>query len=232
MSLLGEKVAVVSLGMSCQSAHQIERHARLIASLCGDPTMKISRYPFDNVICPPVSASQLLDADRFHPVSIGEVEVSGDGGGHWRDMGVHYWHEMRPVRTGILRRKRLDPERAFRAMTDKYAHMASKFRQLPDVERLIFVISNSQNNLDMVARVTGNLNFVLEPAAIDRLADRADAYLGRRCEYVVATYGGRAAGRSGRHNVATYELSPDGSEWEGDPLQWAALFRQALPPKA
>jgi hypothetical protein len=232
MSLLGSKVGVISLGMSCQGSHQIDLHATLIAELVGDRSAKVSGFPFDNTICPPDAAARLLRADRFHPASPDELTISGEAGAYWTEMGVHYWHEFRPVRSGILRRKKMDPPESFRRLTGKYGHTAAKFRQLAGLERLVFVISNSQNNLDMVARVTGNLDVVLDLEQIDALAAQTDAYFGRRCEYLVATYRSRLRGNSSRGNVSVHELSPDGSEWMGDPAQWAALFRTALAPKA
>jgi hypothetical protein len=231
MSLLGSKVGVISLGMSCQSSHQIELHAKLIADLVDDRSAKVSRFPFDNIICSPHAAGGMLEADRFHPESPDEVTIS-ESGGTWREMDAHYWHEFRPIRSGILRRKKMDPAASFKRLTGKYRHTASKFRQLAKVQRLIFVISNSQNNLDMVARTTGNLDFVLDRSMVNGLADRTDAYFGRACEYIFATYPERMRGSAERNNVSVYELSPDGSEWMGDPAQWAALFREALAPKA
>ncbi len=229
MSLLGTKVGVISLGMSCQSSHQIELHAKLIAELSDDRSAKISRFPFDNTICSPQAAGRMLRADRFYPESIDELLVSsGESGGYWKEMDVHYWHEFRPIRSGILRRKKMNPPKSFERLTEKYAHTASKFRRLSSLQRLVFVISNSQNNLDLVARVTGNLDFVLDRSRIDQLADQTDAYFGRRCEYVFATYRGRVTGRSQRDGISMHELSPDESEWQGDPFQWAALFRRAL----
>jgi hypothetical protein len=231
MSLLGSKVGVISLGMSCQSAHQIELHAKLIAELAGDRSAKLSRFPFDNIICSPQAAGRMLEADRFHPESPDDVAIS-ESGGTWKEMGAHYWHEFRPIRSGILRRKKMDPAASFKRLTGKYRHTAGKFRQLASLERLIFVISNSQNNLDMVARTTGNLDFVLDRNMINHLADQTDAYFGRACEYVFATYPERVRGSAERSNVCVYELAPDGSEWMGDPAQWAALFRKVLAPKA
>jgi hypothetical protein len=231
MSLLGSKVGVISLGMSCQSSHQIELHARLIAELAGDRSAKVSRFPFDNIICSPQAAGRMLQADRFYPQAPEELAVS-ESGGYWREMDAHYWHEFRPIRSGILRRKKMDPAASFKRLTGKYGHTASKFRQLAGLPRLIFVISNSQNNLDMVARVTGNLDLVLDRSMINELADRTDAYFGRPCEYLFATYPDRVRGASQRSNVSVHELSPDGSEWMGDPAQWAAVFRKALAPKA
>lgn len=229
MSLLGTKIGVVSLGMSCQSAHQIEHHARLIAQLTGDSSAKISRFPFDNLICPPQSAVRMLQADRFHPASMEDLTV-GEGA-YWREMDAHFWHEFRPKRTGLFRRKIMDPVKAFSALMQKYQHTGTKFRALSSIPRLVFVISNSQNNLEMVSRVTGNVDVMLDLAQVDALADQTDAYLGRVCEYVVASYPDRITGHSSRSNVSVFALKPDDSEWMGDPAQWAALFQTALMPR-
>ncbi len=53
MSAVGQKVAVIGLGMSCQSSAQIRSHVPLLARLTGDETLKISAMPFDNIICVP-----------------------------------------------------------------------------------------------------------------------------------------------------------------------------------
>lgn len=230
MSLLGTKVGVISLGICCQTSYQIELHAKLIADMCGDPDAEISRFPFDNIICPLDAAGRILSADRFHPESIEELTL--DKAGYWQRMGVHFWHAFQPASSGFLWRRRTNPVESFRALTERFEHTAAKFRRLASVPRLIFVISNAQNNLDVVAQVTGDLDMVLDLALADQLADQTDAYFGRRCEYVVAGYRDRVAGRSRRDNVLVHELSPDGSEWRGDPLQWAALFRKALAPKS
>ncbi len=230
MSLLGTKVGVVSLGMSCQSAHQIEHHARLIGTLTGDPSAITSRFPFDNLICPPPSAIRMLQADRFHPESMEDLTV-GEGA-YWWQMDAHFWQEFRPKRSGLFRRKIMDPVKAFSVLTQKYEHTGKKFRALSSVPRLIFVISNSQNNLEMVSRVTGNVGVMLDLTQVEALADRTDAYLGRACEYIVVTYPDRVTGRSVRSNVSVFELKPDDSEWMGDPAQWSALFQTALAPRA
>lgn len=227
MSLLGVKTAVVSLGMSCQSSYQIELHAKLIGRLCGDSAAKASRFPFDNIICPPRSAMRMLCVDRFHPESIDDLTVSG-GGGYWGEMDAHYWHECGPIRSSLSLRKIMNPQKSFERLVTKYAHTARKFRQLSKTQRLVFVISNSQNNLDMVARTIGDFDFVLKLNEVDALAERADAYFGRPCEYVIATYSDRATGQSRRSNVSVHHLSPDGSEWRGDPAQWEAVFRHVM----
>lgn len=230
MSLLGTKIGVVSLGVSCQSAHQIKHHARLIAKLSGDPGATVSGFPFDNLICPSQSAMRMLQADRFHPETMDDLKM-GEGA-YWPRMDAHFWHEFRAKRSGIFRRKIMDPLTSFQTLTQKYRHTGKKFRALADLPRVVFVISNSQNNLEMVARVTGTDCVTLDLAEVDALADQTDAYLGRACEYIVATYSDRITGHSGRSNLSVFALKPDDSEWMGDPAQWAALFKTALTPQA
>ena len=177
MSLLGTKIGVISLGVSCQSAHQIQSHAKLIAKLSGDPGATISGFPFDNLICPPQSAIRMLQADRFHPEAMDDLEV-GEGA-YWPRMDAHFWHEFRPKRSAIFRRKTMDPLTSFQNLMQKYQHTGKKFRALSGLPRVVFVISNSQNNLQMVSRVTGTVSVMLDLAEVDALADQTDAYLGR-----------------------------------------------------
>jgi hypothetical protein len=72
---------------------------------------------------------------------------------------------------------------------------------------------------------------MLDLAQVDALADQTDAYLGRACEYIVASYPDRIKGHSSRSNVSVFALKPDDSEWMGDPVQWAALFQTVLMPR-
>ena len=59
MSVVGDKVAVVSLGMSCQTAVQIRDHVSVIAASAGDATLRPSALPFDSIVCHPASAVKM-----------------------------------------------------------------------------------------------------------------------------------------------------------------------------
>ena len=127
MSVIGEKAAVVSLGMSCQSGEQIRNHADLLARLAGDPTMRIATSVFDNIICTPGSAARMLQADTFYPNDPAALTVSQ--GAYWKDLGVYFWHEYRLHKHHVLEYLfgRVNTRRAFRDLSGKYAHLAARF---------------------------------------------------------------------------------------------------------
>lgn len=223
MSVIGEKAAVVSLGMSCQSGEQIRSHADLLARLVGDPSMRIATCVFDNIICPPASAARMLEADTFYPGDPAAIAVSQ--GAAWSAFGVHFWHEYRLHKRHFLEylTGRVNKRRAFRQLSGKYAHLSARFRSLRNRERLVFVISNTQNDLVDTAVQTG-ISPVLDVADIERLCDACDAYMGKPCEYILASYDDRLRGTPHRPRLRYYALRKDDSPWKGDIGQWEWIF--------
>ena len=223
MSAIGDKAAVVSLGMSCQSGEQIRAHAELLARLTGDPTMRIATSVFDNIICPPASAVRLLATDRFHPHDASALTLSQ--GAYWKEFDVYFWHEFRLHKRHILEYLlgRVNRRRAFRELSGKYEHLSARFRSLKSRERLVFVISNTQNNLADYAAETG-INPVLDAADVELLCDACDAYIGRACEYILASYDDRLTGTLRRSRLRHYALARDDSPWKGDVGQWEWVF--------
>jgi hypothetical protein len=238
MSVIGDKAAVVSLGMSCQSGEQIRTHAELIMRLCGDPTMRIATSVFDNIICTPASAARMLATDTFYPRDPAALSVSQ--GAYWKALDVYFWHEYRLHKHHVLEYLfgRVNKTRAYRELSGKYEHLAARFRSLRSREQLVFVISNSQNNLDDYAVETG-IGPMLAAEDVARLCDACDAYMGRPCDYILATYDDRLTGVPQRPNLRHFSLRQDDSPWRGDPAQWEWIFgsyfgnpqRAAIPPK-
>ena len=229
MSAVGLKVGVISLGMSCQSSAQIRAHVPLLSRLTGDDTLKKSAMPFDNIICRPDSAASMLQGDTFYPDDPNALLESE--GARWKDFGVYFWHEYRLHKHHVLEyiTGRLNTRRAYRELSGKYAHLAGKFRQARQLERLVFVISNSQNNLSMYG-TEPDIDPALTAAGVELLCDACDAYIGRPCEYVLATYEARLTGEVSRKHLTVFKLTPDASDWEGDPVQWGELFEQYFAP--
>jgi hypothetical protein len=223
MSVVGARVAVVSLGMCCQASFQIRHHVKLIADLSDDPTVTVSGMPFDWLICPPKAGIKILRQDAFYPRRLDELRISE--GAYWPEVDAHFWHEFRPRKSGLLRRRKLDPKRAHQELMEKFEYMATKFRALATMPRLIFVMCNTQNNLPRAAELAANVDYVLSLDSIGDLMAQADAFFGRRCEYVFATYEKWVRGRPGPENASVFTLAPDDSEWEGDPAQWEKIFR-------
>jgi hypothetical protein len=223
MSVIGERAAVVSLGVSCQSGEQIRVHADLITRLVGDPTMRIATSVFDNIICTPASAIRMLETDTFYPADPAALSVSQ--GAYWNALDVYFWHEYRLHKRHVLEYLfgRVNKRRAYRELSGKYAHLAARFRSLRSRERLVFVISNSQNNLDDYAVETG-ISPVLSADDVARLCDACDAYMGKACDYILATYDDRLTGTPHRPRLRHYSLRKDDSPWKGDTGQWEWVF--------
>lgn len=217
MSVIGSETAIVSLGMSCQSAYQIRRHAELISScLKGGEALEASRLPFDWLICPPSSARRILEDGRFFPNHSDALEIKHAP--YWRDYDTHFWHDF------LDGDRNYDLPQNFRGTQEKYERLAEKFHALGKLRRLVFVLSNSQNNLEFVA------NRILAPkkrisaAQIEELCDTTDRFFGRRCEYIVVTHSTRLDCDPDRDNVEVYRIDRDPSEWRGEPRMWARVF--------
>ena len=227
MSLVGRKAAVVSLGMSCQTTLQIDDHADLIGRAIGDDTLKPSSMLFDNVVCHPAAAAKLLDSGAFYPASKDELALYR--GAFWTAGGVYFRHEctLRKSRPIEYLRGKADVARGYRELAGKFAHLTDKFRRLSEVERLIFVISNSQNDLTEYEAEVG-IGSVVSREATEALCDACDRYFKRPCEYVFATYDTRVIGAAARRGLSVFKLRPDSSEWAGDHAQWEAIFAQYL----
>ena len=224
MSAIGNRVGVVSLGMCCQASIQIRENVDLIARASGDSSVRISGMPFDGLICPPASASKMLAARTFYPENPQDIDVKE--GAYWRDFNVYYWHEYRPRKSAfhIGRSSALDLDAAYRDLTGRYRHLASKFHKIADIERLVFVICNSQNNLPLVSELTGTIDYVLDAEEVERLCDACDGFFGRRCEYILATYPDRLLRTPRRSNLARFDLPTDDTEWSGSAEHWGRLF--------
>src|SRR5439155_24488510 len=111
--------------MSCQTTLQIDDHADLLTRAIGDPELKPSSMPFDNIVCHPASVAKLLDADRFYPA--GKDELAVFRGAFWGAGGVYFRHEctLRKSRPIEYLRGKVDLARGYRDLAGKFAHLAA-----------------------------------------------------------------------------------------------------------
>jgi hypothetical protein len=226
MSLVGKKAAVVSFGISCQTTLQIDDHVELIAQAIGDETLKPSSLPFDAVLTHPTSTARMLDADTFYPASKDEIRLCR--GALWVKQNAYFRHEctLRKSHPIEYLRGKVNLDRGYRELASKFAHLSQKFRRLRELERLIFVVGNSQNDLpEMQAEIGGDAgDSVISMEAMQQLCDACDRYFGRPCEYIFVTYPSMRTGTAGRRGLSVFELTPDDSKWAGDHAQWKALW--------
>ena len=212
MAAFSGRVAVASVGVSCQGAYQIRRHGELIGRLTGGTTVERTTV-FDWMICPASSVAALIAEGRYYPHQIGELAERVMP--YWPDHNCWYWHYAAQVKEG-------EP---FMAL---FAHLSSSFEAITDAERQVFILANSQNNLTWVDEVVGgDLDYHLRDADVDGLRS---ALLGRfpRAELYVVSYPHRHSITSAVNAAALFELPLDDTEWKGDDDNWTPIFEAIL----
>lgn len=226
MSLVGQKAAVVSFGISCQTTLQVDDHVELIARALGDETLRKSSLPFDAVLTHPTATAQMLDADTFYPASKHELVLYK--GAYWAKQQAYFRHEctLRKSHPFEYLRGKVNLDRGYRELASKFAHLSQKFRGLKELERLLFVVSNSQNDLPEMQAEMGNDAgaSVISMESMQQLCDACDRYFDRPCEYILVTYPHLKTGTGNRRGLAVFELTPDATQWAGDHAQWRALW--------
>lgn len=213
MALFCADVALVSLGMSCQGAIQLQVHRSLVADIVGAEAV-IKRTPFDWLICPPTSAAKMIAGDRYYPERISELHCSKGMPPRWSAVGdCYFWHEQETVVS--------EPD----SFLAKSAHTSRTLRGVAGFARRIFFVSNTQDNLADEVQAVARIPFTFTDLAINRLAaavsQRFDAPL-----YVVST--------PARHELRTpvnlerLFLMDVASGIRGSDSDWSVVFREML----
>ncbi|GAA0779017.1 hypothetical protein E1180_19275 [Roseibium denhamense] len=216
MSIGDSQTAIISLGISCQSARQIRDCRQSVSGLLG-ADLQPERHFFDGLISPLGGLAQLF-ADGF-PMFERDSLTAGPGHPTWNPYGFRFLHHFRDAFG------RIDLEGSYRHEHGRFSHLKTKFDALRSRARIVFVISNSQNNLDEVGVETGVAGFDFRSGGIDHLQRAVDAYLGRSCEFLIVSYPERCGDL--RH-PNLYLLTRDQTEWVGDKAQWRAVFSAFL----
>lgn len=217
MSAGSETTAIISLGMSCQSARQIRSSLEILSAALGEELVP-ERHFFDGLISPVDGLARLFE-DGF-PLFRREDIAAGPGHPTWQPYGIRFLHHFRPEPESPA-----DIDGWFDHDLSRFRHLRGKFEALGARRRLVFVISNTQNNLDLVARQVclETLHFDLQE--LTRLQQAVDGFFGRSCEYLVVAHPERHGGADLPELTV---LEADDSEWTGDKAQWRALFRRYL----
>lgn len=226
MSLVGKRIAVVSLGSSCQAAHQLRLHTQLISEILDD-TLEHDRLPFDWAISPIQRTSEWLRSGQCFPASPQDLTPVPDQPGAflWREQGIYFWHDFRSA-SGI------DLAGTFERTRAAYEHGFIKWRRLRSFERLIIVVANTQNNLPLVLGPEyPKLGFDFTAANLAELKQSAEASLMRPCEMLCVTYADRSADElesMPTQNIVVARVPRDPSGWEGDPAVWRPVLARHL----
>ncbi len=217
MSAGSETTAIISLGISCQSARQIRSSIEILSDALGE-TFEPERHFFDGLISPVAGLASLFE-DGF-PLFTREDIIPGPGHPTWKPYGLRFLHHFRSEPGGVP-----DIDRHFAEDLSRFSYLRSKFVKLAQRQRIVFVISNSQNNLDEVARQTGLEDLQFRKSELERLQRAVDRFFDRSCEYLIVSH----AERHGDVDLPELTImETDDSEWTGDKTQWRALFQSYL----
>jgi hypothetical protein len=221
MSLIGAQTGIVSLGSSCQPAHQLMQHASLISERLGEELLH-DRYPLDWVICPIGKVTEWLRSGDWFPRSPDDLTpVPEDSAAYlWPERSVYFWHDFRSSGGDLAG--------TFRLIQGEYERGFAKLRELHALKRVLIVVANTQNNLPLVlGPAYADLGFDFTAANVSDLKFAFEAFLGRRCEMLCVTYAERSSDAlhgMRDQDIAVARIPRDDSEWQGDDAVWRQVL--------
>lgn len=226
-------LVLVSVGITCQTAHQLTRYASETDGV------SFRKGPLDWLALPPRVVAAWLDAglDPFGP---GDIKVR-DGRPWFTRREVGFWHAFRrKVRDGETvgseqdmrgTSKMLDVDYAFDRELAKLEYQIGVFRSL-DPARTLFVTGNGQNNAagdgpENIYRGARAVEATFTGAGIDALQGALDRFFGARCMLGVVAHEGRVEkGLSERGNVRV--IGDCAGDWHGDDGEWNGVLGELV----
>lgn len=210
-----------SIGMSCQTRHQIERFAATASARAAG--IEVRRGPFDWLGASPLRVATYLDAGL--PDHAPETVVERDDRAFLTGPGFHAVHAYRVKEEDGTRR--LDIAATFQRERDKLAHLRREFLAI-DPPQTCFVLANCQNNLvgDVYDEEETD-EYCLDSAKLDVLQASLERLFAARCELLVISRRDRFRGNPARDRRVRL-LSRDETEWKGDDRQWTEVLTRYL----
>lgn len=226
MSLIGENIAFVSLGSSCQVAQQLRLHAATLSYELGQD-LQHRRLPFDWIIAPIEKLTGILNSGVHFPSEPGHLRPhSGQvNARYWPDAGVFFWHDFFDEAGAI------NVQATFESTRQQYKRHFSLLRELASKQIIVLVVANTQNNLPTVlGDQFQGFEFTLEK--LRSLKSACERYLGRRCLMLAVTYQGLAdytlASGASSPDITVRYIARDQSEWEGDSAIWLDVLKDYI----
>lgn len=215
MALLCKSLALASVGISCQTAHQLRAHRTLVSGIIGEPIEDCST-PFDWLLCPVSAAKKMILSDQYFPCE--RPALDSKARPYWQSMDVHFWHEQFEDWSAAAR---------------KAAHVKRNWERIASSDRKVFVLSNTQNNIARILADPPKKSGRKAYEPIDRRMIAGD---------VLQLFSalGKAFGQIELHCVSNermavqspgitfHHLGPDKSDWEGNDKAWHEVIREIL----
>ncbi len=208
---------LISLGMSCQTAHQLARYS---VEFPNDATF--IKSPFDWLICPPSSAASWLDSG-LEDFFVDDISTTKDHP-FWEKYQFWFWHGF-TKRIGDARELRIS-ETGLRELK-KLEHQRAEFRNL-NPKTTQFFISNTQNNLAMDVFSSDEISlFHFTNESILELYQSLNTYFNAPIQLHVITTEERSDLNS-INQVEVLILPKERSEWKGCDDSWNNMLNSLV----
>lgn len=218
MSLIGPRGAVISLGSSCQTARHISLNVPLLRDRL-DPNMELRALPFDWCLAPPGAAARWLRGPVRVPPAGAELLPAKRP--FWARHGVWLWHD--PVEDAT----------DFAALAERLDRRWARMLALRSLERRVFILSNTQNNLDRVRHGAPQpMDFRLTAQRMREMAAAVEAVFGPEGNSLLfVAYAHRITDDARRAGFPLAILEPDATDHAGDTEQWRSALARHIGPE-
>lgn len=181
--------------------------------------MEARSLPLDWMFAPPDAVAQILSDPVRVPPALDEFVPAERP--FWARHGLWLWHD--PLEEG-------DRTEAFAALQARMARRWERFLALRALERRVFVIANTQNNLGHVEKIAPRrMDFRLTRQRMTAIAEAVGTLCGREGNsFLFVAYASRLAEDAKEAGFPLAVLEPDRTDHEGDDAQWAAAFEAHL----
>lgn len=220
MALIGKKLAIASVGISCQPAHQIYTHAGLIAELAGED-LRTHVTPFDWLLVGAADVARMIGDGTYYPHDFEVPRI--DPKPFWPRYNAHFWHAKTSNPADFL---------------SKHGHMTANWAQIRDAARSIFIVANTQNNVRRALLEAGRepIDETLDEKTIVALYSALRGQFGPAAELHVVTRDDVPSAFQclssdyvfGRPAISLHRIGADGSQWAGDSRAWQSLFKRII----
>lgn len=216
MALIYKNFAVLSVGLSCQVAHQLDSQKNFVDGLIGEKSVQ-SRTPFDWIVAPPNSVVSQLREDKYFPDTPAELT-------HVAKNRIYYWERMK---SWFFHADEAFDEFQFHA--DKFSHLSDVLHSLVD-KKIIAIWTNNQKNMqpDVTTPPLDNLCRRGDLLALEAELRRFNP----TTELIPVVCRSRidAADPPLEHEFIPYNNEEAPKNWKGDSQIWRDIFTLIFKP--
>ena len=210
--------------MSCQTTHQLQRLTELQRGTNSPPVVSAPSGLFDWLICPPESTIDLLEK-RIPDFTKSSIHIHKERP-YWTEFNLYFWHNFLVTGQG---ERYIDIDATFDKEITRWRYLRDRFAAL-DPAHTVFVISNTQNNLETeVFDESERDQYHFTKAGMDALCrSLADYFRTKKdnihLEIVTRPELSQGLETTGRVNF----LPPDQNQWKGSKQSWNNWWQQQL----